>query len=1139
MNTSPPKFHGIIDAMKPMDHEHMNETDMIFGPGYSLETRPVYEQELRFRFYNNFHPFVDKLINQLIKKSVSGLLAADTEFREDDDGSLISFPEGKPKSEDYALYETFFDKQYDPNDDLVDKDKHPVKNLDFAHFGAYSVYNWELFLHVPLTIGIHLSKNQRFAEAQQWFHHVFNPTDDSEGPTPARFWKVQPFQCTDVELIEDTLVNLSTGVDEELRNKTVQCIEEWKNQPFRPHVIARYRPTAYMFKTVTAYLDNLIAWGDTLFRQDTGESINEATQLYILAAGILGPRPQAVPKKGDTGPKTYAELRDDLDAFSNALVELESSLPFDILPYPSEGALPDQFNTLRSIGMVLYFCVPRNDKLLGYWDTVADRLFKIRNSLNIQGIFRQLPLFEPPIDPGLLAKAAAAGLDVGAVVSGLNQPLPLVRFRFLVQKAAEICQEVKSLGNSLLSAIEKEDNEVLAVLRVQHEGIILGLAETIKYAQWQEAIKARESLVKSFDNAKFRYTYYERLLGRKEDTIDIPELEDLNDEGLEKMDFSQDEPDVRRRPIGVDIAKEEPSLPSLRQGTKLNRHELNELEKLKIAISKQASAATVELIASGLSLIPQFDANLQPMGLGVSTGFGGVQLSKVMSMVASAKRISANLRTYEANNAAKIGSYKRREQEWAFQSNLAAGEITQTFKQLRAAQIREAIAERDWHNHQEQMRTAEEIQQFLQGEETSIGDQKHKKTSTQSFYAWMKREVKGLYGQCYQFAYDVAKKAERALQHELGDPQLSLLKFGYLDGKEGLLAGEKLYMGIKRMEVAYHDLNQREYELTKHVSLLQVNPIALLQLRATGRCNFTLPEELFDMDGPGHFFRRIKSVGVSLPCVAGPYTSVNCTLTLLKSRIRQSSQPGSDGYAYIPDDSRFSEHFGSMQTIVTSMGQNDSGLFETNLHDERYLPFEGSGVISEWQLKLPADPSNYEPCQFDYDTISDVILHIRYTAREGGEPLRSDAITNLNACIDEAQAAGSVRLFSVRHEFPSAWAAFKSIAVEGDTGVAKLTINLEEEHYPFWSQNRIDQATVKQAEIFAKTIERVTVYERVIEEGVPDPAGSKDTIEGELGDLKTGTLTILPDAPIGEYTLYFDDNSMEGLWLALTWGKAD
>jgi receptor-binding and translocation channel-forming TcA subunit of Tc toxin len=89
------------------------------------------------------------------------------------------------------------------------------------------------------------------------------------------------------------------------------------------------------------------------------------------------------------------------------------------------------------------------------------------------------------------------------------------------------------------------------------------------------------------------------------------------------------------------------------------------------------------------------------------------------------------------------------------------------------------------------------------------------------------------------------------------------------------------------MEMAYHDLNQSEYELTKHVSLLQVDPLALIQLRTTGRCTVQLPEALFDMDGPGHYFRRIKTVAVSIPCVTGPYASVNCTLTLLKSSIRQ------------------------------------------------------------------------------------------------------------------------------------------------------------------------------------------------------------------------------------------------------------
>ena len=59
------------------------------------------------------------------------------------------------------------------------------------------------------------------------------------------------------------------------------------------------------------YIDNLIAWGDQLFRRDTIEAINEATQLYVLAADTLGPRPESIPPRGVLAPETYAQLKDD------------------------------------------------------------------------------------------------------------------------------------------------------------------------------------------------------------------------------------------------------------------------------------------------------------------------------------------------------------------------------------------------------------------------------------------------------------------------------------------------------------------------------------------------------------------------------------------------------------------------------------------------------------------------------------------------------------------------------------------------------------------------------------------------------------------------------------------------------------
>ena len=101
--------------------------------------------------------------------------------------------------------------------------------------------------------------------------------------------------------------------------------------------------------------------------------------------------------------------------------------------------------------------------MLGYWDTVADRLFKIRHCMNIAGVVRPLALFDPPIDPGMLVKAAAAGIDIGSIVNGLNQPIGPVRCLILIQKALELCGEVRGLGSALLSALEKGDGEHLAL----------------------------------------------------------------------------------------------------------------------------------------------------------------------------------------------------------------------------------------------------------------------------------------------------------------------------------------------------------------------------------------------------------------------------------------------------------------------------------------------------------------------------------------------------------------------------------------------------------------------------------------------------------------------------------------------------
>jgi hypothetical protein len=291
-------------------------------------------------------------------------------------------------------------------------------------------------------------------------------------------------------------------------------------------------------------------------------------------------------------------------------------------------------------------------------------------------------------------------------------------------------------------------------------------------------------------------------------------------------------------------------------------------------------------------------------------------------------------------------------------------------------------------------------------------------------YEWMVAQTSTTYFQAYQLAYTVAKRAERCLRHELGTPDTAFVQFGYWDSlRKGLLAGNRLLHDLRRMEAAYHTDNVRDLELTKHVSLRELDPYALAQLRSAGECTLRLPELLFDLDNPGHYRRRLANVAVSVPCVVGPYGGVSLTLTLLSSETR--AQPGvSPQYARQPgNDPRFVDEVGGGAAIVTSSGRNDTGLFETQLVDERYLPFEGSGAVSTWRLRLnPVFP------QFDLRSITDVVLHVQYTARDGGAVLATAAANTvraqLNAVALAESRAGLHRMIEVRHEHGTEWARF-------------------------------------------------------------------------------------------------------------------
>lgn len=1020
-----------------------------------------WETQFTYTFENFFHPFIGELVSKLNRDSLPGMLDAPwQETLKTQDPNIINPPD-------------FFRALYVPTEgsDVV-RVEHFAKEIDVSTHGPYANYNWELFFHIPLTIAVHLSKTQRFAEAQRWFHYIFDPTaNENTTPVSKRFWRFIAFrEETDVHQIDYLLTLLSktpqelaaSPADTKLREDVLNGLHAILNKPFQPHAVARTRHVAYRYSVVMKYLDNLIAWGDQLFQQDTVESINEATQRYVFAANVLGQRPQRIPPRGEVRPKSFAQLKaNGLDAMGNAMVELEGNFPFNLAALPGGGGDASGSSPLFGIGRTLYFCIPRNEKMLAYWDTVADRLFKIRNCMNIAGVVRQLALFDPPIDPGMMVKAAAAGIDIASMVNGLNQPIGPLRSLAFIQKALELCGEVRGLGNALLSAIEKKEAEHLARARQRHEIQLAKLSQEVRFLQWQQSREATKSLLTSRATALERLHYYQRLLGLPADqnapdsvTLDHRELTEENfDEAYAALVAQYEKPlTLQGLPALRITAGTSPRNQSGASGPGSLYLNKNEDADLNVhspnASDMQLAASSLKTILPVIGLVPQFPIHIQFWGLGGEISFGGRQLSYAASKAAEILEITAARENYKATSASKTGSFQRRADDWILQHNLAAHELMQTGRQILASLIAEQIAHHEYLNTQQQIANAQEMDQLL-----------HDKFTNEDLYLWMQGEISRLYYEYYRFAFDTARKAEQTMKRELMRPELDsqdFVKFNYWDGgRKGLLSGEALHLDLKRMEMAYHDYNKRELEMTRHVSLRQLDPLALVTLKATGTCVVTVPEWLYDLDCPGHYMRRIKTVALSIPSVVGPYTSLNCTLSLRESKLRKSpiAKDGLYERQGLEDD-RFVSYPGGMQSIVTSSGNNDSGLFETNLRDERFLPFEGAGAESTWQLDLPPKDS----ATFDYATIADVILHIRYTARQGVQSgLVADA---LNELFTQASQVNLALLLSLRHDFPTEWAAF----VGDPTLPFRATV--KRHYFPYLAQNK--KITVTESEIYGE-----------------------------------------------------------------------
>jgi len=795
-------------------------------------------------------------------------------------------------------------------------------------------------------------------------------------------------------------------------------MDAYRDDPFDPHRIAALRPAAYRRTVVMAYIDNLLNWGDLLFRQYTGESIDEARMLYIFAYDLLGPRPY------DTGPRALrpAATYDDLDGEGGGEA---------VAHLTANGALLAGSGAVHLGVANPYFYVPDNSTFLEYWTRVEDRLTKIRASLDIMGISRPVPLFEPPADVMALVEGVAKGASLDQITAALAAPVPVHRFDVVFRKAQELTDRLKSLAGDLLGAFERRDAEELSLLQNRQEAAILDLTRAMKEHQIEIAEQGLAEARASLAGAQGRVTYWAGIIAA----------------GLSPMQEAQ-------------------------------------LAMMSIGAALHFTSGGLKIGAAIASAAPE--VYVGPFIMGVSEG--GDELGDSLEIASDVTQTFAEGFSMLGEVLGVRADQQRQEQDWQLQLTTSRTDVETLGHQVSSAELQVAVAQRDLAVLEREAKNNDEVTTFLTG-----------KFAGAQLYGWMVQRLSGLYFQAYNLAYELARAAQKAYQFERGGDDTFIQPTYWASKQGGLLAADALAMDLDRLSQAYSTGARRGLEITKRVSLAQLDPMALLALKNNGRCEPALTEELFDRDFPGHFRRQIRTVSVSFETADGP-VGVNATLTQLDNKTVLSADPKAVKFLLDPKgtqpDSVRGDWRPSQQIALSDLeeGRDNNGLFELRYDDDRYLPFEGTGAVSRWRLagRVPAE-------------LVDVTVTVKYTAEQGGETFA----TAVKGMLRPYPAA---RYLDMATEFPDEWSAF----VESDSN--ELTFYLSPASLPGLSGRQVTGV--------------LATYDLAVD------GEARFLLNGnERMALDSGKLVRTPGLTTGDWLLVFegDKTVLAGLGLILTY----
>lgn len=598
-------------------------------------------------------------------------------------------------------------------------------------------------------------------------------------------------------------------------------------------------------------------------------------------------------------------------------------------------------------GSVLYlltpslsFCIPPNPTLRTLTLRSALNLYKLRTGRDITGIQRSVDFFAAPTDAQTGLPSLSANGGL-AVPSGTRLGSTEFRYSVLIERARRLAQLAAQFEGQLLQTLEKIDAEARLLLDARNNLNVARASLNLRNLEVQEANLS----------------------------VDLASVQITRNTAVQ--DYLQ----------GL-----------------LNEY-MNEWEKLAL---QQLMASYFFQLGSSIASL---GASVTLMAANSNVLHAGVAAGESLQALASYLGSTAALYGSLSSISTQMASYERRYQGWLQDQKLAQIDSQALNVQLQQASTRVQIKQQETRISQIQLEGAEAVVDFLVS-----------KFTNKELYEWMSRVLQGLYAAQLQQATATARLAQQQLAFDLLQ-DIDVIRTDYwtvpVEGdasgtanepdRRGLTGSARLLRDIEQLDGLVLSKTERKLQLIRTISLATFAPGEFQRLKENGEMWFETRELDFDREFPGHYFRRIHRVRVSVLALVPPSRGIRATLRNVgPSRVVVPGVAGFEARTLPP----------SHDEVALSAPQNASGLFELDAQPELRLPFEGVGVDTLWHFELPK-PSNF----MDYGSIADILVTIEYTALSSAD-YRAELLQNPAKLPPTFRA---VRVFSFRNELVDAW----------------------------------------------------------------------------------------------------------------------